>query len=99
MDMETRVLAPEDKPLSAISEVILAFKSEKLSAKHDKQSWGDWIVFEGKTTVVSIESIRGLAGSATIEEGEGEEETVSAIIRAFRNLKWDGEDEDGRYCL
>ena len=61
--METRVILPEGEPPATIKEVVLALKGEKLSARHDKKSWGDWIVFEGKETVVSIESQRGLARS------------------------------------
>ena len=97
--METRVLLPEGEPPVTIKEVIIALTGQKLSAKHDKQNWGDWIVFEGKETVVSIESNRGLAGSGTIEEAEGEDDLVGSIIKAFRKLGWEGEDEDGRYRL
>ena len=39
--------------------------------------------FEGKETVISIESNRGLAGSATIEAAEGEDDLEAGIIRAF----------------
>jgi hypothetical protein len=97
--METRVLLPEGEPPATIAEVVEALKGEKLEAKHDKQNWGDWIQFRGKDTVVSIESIRGLASSAVIEGAEGEEETCDRVVTAFRKLGWDGEDEEGRYCL
>ncbi len=97
--METRVLVADGEPPATIREVVLALKEQNLAAKHDKQSWGDWIVFEGRETVISIESNRGLAGSATIEEAEGEEDLLGKIIQAFRGLSWEGEDEDGRYPL
>lgn len=97
--METRVLVPDGEPPAAIKEVVLAFAEQKLSARHDKQAWGDWILFEGKETVVSIESNRGLASSATIEEAENEDELVGGVMKAFRKLGWEGEDEDGRYPL
>ena len=97
--METRVMVPEGEPPATIKEVVLALKEEKLSARHDKQNWGDWIVFEAKETVISIESQRGLARSATIEGAEGEDELESLIVAAFRKLGWEGEDEEGRYPL
>lgn len=97
--METRVHLPESEPPATIREVVAAMKKQKLSAKHDKQSWGDWINFEGKETVISIESMNGLTTSATIEEAEGESALFVAIIAAFRKLGWNGEDEDGPYPL
>ena len=97
--METRVMIRDGEPPASIKEVVLALTAQKLSARHDKQDWGDWIVFEGRGTVISIESNRGLAGSAVIEAAEGEDDLEGAIIRAFRELGWDGEDEDGRYPL
>ena len=97
--METRVFVPESQPPATIQEVVMALNEQKLTARHDKQNWGDWIVFDRRETVVSIESNRGLAGSATIEEAEGEEELFGKIIAAFRKLGWEGEDEDGRYQL
>ena len=48
--METRVMVPEGEPPATIREVVLALKAQKLAARHDKQTWGDWIVFEGKQT-------------------------------------------------
>ena len=92
-------MVPEGEPPATIREVVLALKDQKLPARHDKQNWGDWINVEGKATVISIESQRGLASSAVIEEAEGEEELAGKIIAAFRQLGWEGEDEDGRYRL
>lgn len=97
--METRVHLPESEAPATIREVVAALKKQKLEAKHDKQSWGDWINFEGKQTVISIESMRGLTTNATIEEAEGEDEVFAACIAAFRKLGWLGEDEDGPYPL
>lgn len=97
--METRVMVPEGEPPATIREVVLALKEEKLEARHDKQNWGDWIVFEERETVIAIASNRGLTNSATIEGGEGEDELAGKIIGAFRRLGWEGEDEDGRYPL
>ena len=97
--METRVHLPDSEPPASIREVVAALKKQKLIAKHDKQSWGDWINFENKQTVISIESIRGLTTSATIEQAEGEDDTFASIIAAFRKLGWNGEDEDGPYPL
>ncbi|MFT5881783.1 MAG: hypothetical protein ACI9FG_000270 [Crocinitomicaceae bacterium] len=97
--METRVHLPDSEPPATIREVVAVLKKQKLVAKHDKQSWGDWINFEGKQTVISIESIRGLTTSATIEQAEGEDDTFTSIIAAFRKLGWSGEDEDGPYAL
>ncbi|MGJ8673969.1 hypothetical protein [Rubritalea sp.] len=97
--METRVHLPDSEPPAMIREVVAALKKQKLSAKHDKQSWGDWINFEGKQTVISIESMNGLTTNATIEEAEGEDEVFQACIEAFRKLGWNGEDEDGPYTL
>ncbi|MFD2274897.1 hypothetical protein ACFSQZ_00305 [Rubritalea spongiae] len=97
--METRVHLPDSEPPATIREVVAALKKQKLIASHDKQSWGDWINFEGKQTVISIESMNGLTTSATIEEAEGEDDILIACITAFRKLGWFGEDEDGPYPL
>jgi len=55
----------------------------------------------GYTTVISIESNRGLSSSATIEHGEGEEhdEPIPSIFRAFGQLGWHGIDDDGEFTL
>lgn len=97
--METRVHLPDSEAPATIREVVAALKKQKLAAKHDKQTWGDWINFEGKQTVISIESMSGLTTNATIEEAEGEDEVFIACIAAFRKLGWHGEDEDGPYAL
>ena len=98
--METRVHLPDNETPSAITEVMQALRNEKLKPRHDKKSWGDWIHFEGYQTVISIESMRGLARSATIEYAEGEDDDLELkMISAFRSLKWYGMDEDGEYLL
>jgi len=97
--LETRVRLPDNAPPSSISEVVTALRSQSLKPKHDKKSWGDWINFETKQTVISIESIRGLTSSATIEEAPGEEKLRQSILNAFSKLGWLGEDEDGPYSL
>lgn len=97
--METRVLLPDSEPPIAIKDVVLALEAQSLTARHDKQNWGDWIHLNGYETVIAIESNRGLAASAVIEEAEGEDEARERIIAAFRKLGWRGEDEDGQYPL
>lgn len=97
--METRVHLPDSEPPATIREVVSALKKQKLPAVHDKQSWGDWINFEGMETVISIESNNGLTTSATIEEAAGEDEVLIKCINAFRSLGWYGEDEDGPFQL
>ena len=97
--METQVHIPESEPPATIHEVVNALKKQKLPATHDKKTWGDWINFEGKQTVISIESANGLTTRATIEEAEGENDTLVACINAFRKLGWHGQDADGPYPL
>jgi len=97
--METRVLLPEGEVSLTISEVVQALKKAGLSVRHDKQSWGDWLVISGAKTVVSIESQNGLTASAVIEAEEGEDEIEEKVKAGFRSLGWEGEDEDGRYPL
>lgn len=71
-----------------------------VTARHEAKSWGDWIHLEGYDTVISIESMRGLTGSATIEHAEGEEQSPGkALLRAFASLGWQGVDEEGPYPL
>jgi len=97
--METRVHLPATEPPATIKEVVAALKSAKLKPSHQKKDWGDWIVFEGLQTVISIESMRSLTTNATIEEAEGEDDALIKVIAAFRKLGWYGEDEDGPYQL
>jgi len=98
--METRLHLPEFETPSAITEVLSALKSQKLVPKHDKKDWGDWIYLKGYQTVISIESMRGLAKSATLEFAEGEDDALELkLIAAFRSLGWYGTDEDGEYPL
>ncbi len=98
--METRVHLPEFETPSSITEVLAALKNQKLNPKHDKKDWGDWIHLQGYQTVISIESMRGLAKSATLEFAEGEDDALEAsLIAAFRSLGWYGMDEDGEYPL
>ena len=99
--METLIKLPDDSTPSTISEVLASLRKEHFEARHEAKAWGDWIYLESYTTVISIESNRGLSSSATIEHGEGEEEgepTIS-IKRAFGRLGWVGVDDDGEYPL
>ncbi len=101
LHMETLVQLPESEPPSTISEVLSALRKEHLEPRHESKAWGDWIYLESYSTVISIESNRGLSSSATIEHGEGEEEgePVSSILRAFGKLGWHGVDDDGEFPL
>ena len=99
--METQVVLPDSEPPNTISEVVAALRKAKLIPKHEAKNWGDWIHLEDHKTVISIESMRGLTSSATIEHAEGEEQgkTRDAIIKAFASLGWEGIDDDGPYPL
>jgi len=99
--METLVRLPEDSAPSTISEVLAALRKEHLEPRHESKAWGDWIYLDSYTTVISIESNRGLSSAATIEHGEGEEEgePVISILRAFGRLGWMGIDDDGEFPL
>ena len=97
--METQVSLPDGELPATIREVVAALKKQKLKATHDKQSWGDWINFEGLETVIAIESNNGLTTRATIESTEDEYMTLQSCLSAFRKLGWQGEDEDGPYPL
>jgi hypothetical protein len=99
-DMETLLHLPDRKPPSSLVEVIQVLRDRKLEPLHDHKSWGDWIVFPGYDTVVSIESIRGLARSATIEHADPEEtELVNDILAAFGKLGWWGREGDEEFAL
>lgn len=99
--MQTVVQSPSEKhsPLT-IREVLVALKKENLEPSHKAKNWGDWIHLEGCETVISIESMRGLTGTATIEHAEDERaDPTQALLRAFHKLGWVGVDEDGEYPL
>lgn len=99
--METLVRLPEDSAPSTVSEVLAALRKEHLEPRHESKAWGDWIYLDSYSTVISIESNRGLSSAATIEHGEGEEEgePVTSILRAFGRLGWLGIDDDGEFPL
>ena len=99
--METLVQAPESDPNpTTIKEVLAALRKQKLEPTHAAKNWGDWIYLEGSQTVISIESIRGLTTSATIEHAENEpNDPTPAILQAFHKIGWVGMDEDGEYPL
>ncbi|BDS08343.1 hypothetical protein NT6N_33830 [Oceaniferula spumae] len=98
--METRVHLPDMEPPSSISEVMVALRGKKLEPVHEKKSWGDWISFPGRQTVISIESMRGLTSSATVEYSEDDDiEINQRILAAFGKLGWMGSDEDGEFRL
>lgn len=98
--MQTVVQTPDDTTTSTIREVVNALKKQKLDATHEAKNWGDWIHLDGSTTVISIESMRGLTSTATIEHGEDEaDDPRLAIFAAFHQLGWVGVDEDGPYPL
>ncbi len=98
--METRLHVPDMDPPSSISEVMIALRDKKLEPKHEKKDWGDWITFSGKNTVISIESMRGLTSSATIEHADEDGDEINMnILAAFGQLGWMGSDEDGEFRL
>ena len=91
---------PDMEPPSSITEVVLALRSQKLEPKHEKKDWGDWITFPGKQSVISIESMRGLASSATVEHAEEDGEDINMkILAAFAKLGWMGSDDEGEFRL
>jgi len=98
--METVVQLPESEPPCTLREVLDALSSHKLIPRHELKSWGDWICLEDYRTVISIESVRGLTRSATIETDDADaDDPTPAILRAFASLGWHGLDEDGIYPL
>ena len=98
--MDTRVHLPDMEPPSSITEVIVALRNQKLEPKHEKKDWGDWITFTAKQTVISIESMRGLASSATVEHAEDDGDEINMqILAAFGKLSWYGSDEEGEFRL
>ena len=98
--METRIHVPEMETPSSIPEVMIALRGKKLDPKHEKKDWGDWITFPGKQTVISIESMRGLANSATVEHAEEDGDEINLqILAAFGKIGWMGSDEEGEFRL
>ena len=99
--METVLHTPESAQPNTIAEVLNSLRKEHFNPRHEAKAWGDWIYLESYSTVISIESDRGLSSSATIEHGEGEEEgePTTSILRAFGRLGWNGIDDDGEYPL
>lgn len=98
--MQTVVRTPEGETACTIREVVAALNKQKLEARHEAKDWGDWIHLEDSETVISIESMRGLTSTATIEHAEDEaRDPRLAIFAAFHQLGWIGIDEDGEYPL
>jgi hypothetical protein len=99
--METVIQLPESETPSTLNEVVDALKKQHLKPRLESKTWGDWIYFEDYRTVISIESMRGLSSSATIEHAEGEEtaEPIPSIYRAFAKLGWQGIDDEGEFPL
>ena len=98
--METVLQLPESEDPCTVKEVVEALRKEKLFPRHESKNWGDWIHFEGYRTVISIESMRGLTSSATIEHAEDDgDDLTPAIFRAFGRLNWIGIGEDGEFPL
>ena len=98
--METRLHVPDMEPPSSITEVLVALCDQKLEPKHEKKDWGDWITFSGKNTVISIESMRGLTSSATIEHADEDGDEINMnILAAFGQLGWMGSDEEVEFRL
>jgi hypothetical protein len=88
------------EPPSSITEVLVALCDQKLEPKHEKKDWGDWITFSGKHTVISIEFMRGLTSSATIEHADEDGDKINMnILAAFGQLGWMGSDEEGEFRL
>lgn len=98
--MNTVVQASDSAPPCTIRDVVAALKAQKIQASHDKQDWGDWIIIKGSDTVISIESLRELTTTATIEHAENEAKGLwSRLRKAFHQLGWEGVGEDGPYPL
>jgi len=98
--MQTIVQIPDGGSPCTIREVVSALKKQKLDVRHEAKNWGDWIHIDGSPTVISIESMRGLTSTATIEHAEDEpNDPRLAIFAAFHQLAWVGNDEDGEYPL
>ena len=99
--METLIRLPESEPSTTIAEILASLRKEHFEPRHEAKAWGDWIYLDTYTTVLSIESNRGLSRSATIEHGESEEEgePSTSLFRAFGRLGWHGIDDEGEFPL
>ncbi|MEI6818433.1 MAG: hypothetical protein WCL19_02405 [Verrucomicrobiota bacterium] len=99
--METIIRLPDTNTPSTIAEILASLRKEHFEPRHECKAWGDWIYLQSYTTVISIECVRGLSSSATIEHGEGEEEgePTASLFRAFGRLGWQGIDDDGEFSL
>lgn len=99
--METLLKLSDSKTPSTLDEVLNSLKKEHFEPRLESKAWGDWIYLDGYSSVISIESNRGLSSSATVEHAEGEEdgEFVQCIYRAFGRLGWHGIDDDGEFTL
>lgn len=98
--METAVRTPDDQLPCTLAEVLRALKNQGLQVRHEAADWGDWIYVNGSTTVISIESMRGLTSSATVEQPEEESrEEAAPVFTAFHKLGWIGFDEEGEFPL
>jgi hypothetical protein len=99
--METLLQLSDSSAPSTLIEVLESLQKEHLDPRLESKAWGDWIYLNGYSSVISIESNRGLSSSATIEHAEGEEEgeLVQSIFRAFGRLGWHGVDSDGEFTL
>jgi hypothetical protein len=98
--MNTVVQVPDGETPCTISEVVAALREQEVEARHQKKDWGDWLTLRGSQTVISIEAIRGLTSTATIEHDEDEADDLALRLQqAFHGLGWEGIDEDGPYPL
>ncbi len=99
--MDILVTAPESQEVTTLDEVLGALVGQRLSPNLVTKSWGDWIHFAKSKVVISIESLRNITSSATIEAPEDTEspDLIPSILKAFASLHWQGHDEDGPYDL
>ena len=99
--METLLQHSDTTTPNTLDEVLASLKKEHFEPRLESKAWGDWIYLDGYSSVISIESNRGLSSSATVEHAEGEEdgEFVQCIYRAFGRLGWHGVDDDGEFAL
>jgi len=98
--MEINVNLPHGVEPCTMREILQALISQKLEPIHEHKNWGDWIRLDGCETVISIEVLRGLSRSATIEHSEDDaEDVLPSIFRALHGLGWIGVDADGEFQL